>query len=119
MQRPSGQCFGGVLGGSDSGWWQDGKEEEKEGHVAVGRLPLCEEENKKPGLDLEKYWETVYGFICILRKEEKNKSVKTVSAYTFQERVSRLQVKTCIMKLIHLDSVASEAAVAHCSQYKC
>lgn len=49
-----------------AGW----KEEEKESQVVGGRLPLCEE-NKKPGLDLEKYCETVHGFICILHKEEK------------------------------------------------
>lgn len=70
-----------------AGW----KEEEKERHVVVGRLPVCEEENKKPGLDLERYWETVDGFICILqKKKKKKKSVETVSSHTFKECMSRL-----------------------------
>lgn len=45
----------------------------KERQVVVGRLPLCEEENKQPGLDLEKCWETVHGSICILQKKEGKK----------------------------------------------
>lgn len=63
-----------------TGW----KEEEKEKQVVVGRLPLCEEQSKNPGLDLEKYWEMVQGFVCILHKEGKNKLVRTVSARAFK-----------------------------------
>lgn len=91
MLRPSGECFRGVPRGSGSGWWQDGRKRKRRGVLLWGDLPVCEDK-KKPGLDLEKYWEAVPGFLCILQKKEvkKKKPVKTISSHTFKERMSRL-----------------------------